>query len=316
MAEVVERRSRSRGPWGYSDDSAMLLACAEALVAAGTIEPMELFRAFADVYEPARGFGRGMKIAIAAFNAGIPWDQCALKAWPEGSRGNGGAVRIPAVAAVRWRDAAAFDAAVYLATRTTHAHTDALSYARLQAVAIAVVLATPEVVDDLAAFQSAILARLSPAQTPMVEKLEQIFELAARDASVDDAVRSLGTSTLAAESVPAALWSFASKHRSFSEAVASAARLGGDVDSICSLVGALAGALHGAEAIDRQWIANLAGEQPSPIEILAIADRLHDLAPTSPDSMSAQACVGIAGYQGRPKLELDAMDPARFANKP
>jgi AbrB family looped-hinge helix DNA binding protein len=32
-------------------------------------------------------------------------------------------------------------------------------------------------------------------------------------------------------------------------------------------------------------------------------------------TVSAQACIGIAGYQG-PKLDLDELDPARFATKP
>ena len=31
-------------------------------------------------------------------------------------------------------------------------------------------------------------------------------------------------------------------------------------------------------------------------------------------TVSAQACIGIAGYQG-PKLEFNEMDPARFAKK-
>ena len=31
-------------------------------------------------------------------------------------------------------------------------------------------------------------------------------------------------------------------------------------------------------------------------------------------TLSAQACIGISGYRG-PKLELSAMDPARFAKK-
>ncbi len=32
-------------------------------------------------------------------------------------------------------------------------------------------------------------------------------------------------------------------------------------------------------------------------------------------TLTAEACIGIAGYRG-PKLELDELDPARFATKP
>jgi poly(ADP-ribose) glycohydrolase ARH3 len=282
MAPLVDRRSKNRGAWGYSDDGAMVLACAEALASVGTIEPTALLRAFVRHYEPARGFGRGMKLAITAFDGGVPWDRCAFAAWPEGSRGNGGAVRIPPVAVARWPTSDAFDLAVRLATRVTHAHDDALAFARLHAVTIAVVLDDPAAAEAPAALRSAILDRLAPVPAIVTEKLEIIFELIAADVSHGEAARRLGTSTLASESVPAALWSFAAHHRSFSEAVASAALLGGDVDSICCLVGALAGTLHGAEGIDRQWIDNLSREQPSPPVILALADALHDLVPTAP----------------------------------
>jgi poly(ADP-ribose) glycohydrolase ARH3 len=112
MATLVERRSARQTYWGYSDDSAMLLACCDALLSVGTIEATSLLRALANRYEPARGFGHGMKIALAAFTSGTPWEACAFAAWPEGSRGNGGAVRIPPVAVARWRDAQSFDVAV------------------------------------------------------------------------------------------------------------------------------------------------------------------------------------------------------------
>src|SRR5262245_3529832 len=86
VASLVRGRAARTATWRYTDDGAMVLACAEALASARTIEPPVLFRAIAHHYEPARGFGRGMKIALAAFEAGIPWERCAFAAWPEGSR--------------------------------------------------------------------------------------------------------------------------------------------------------------------------------------------------------------------------------------
>ncbi len=283
ISSAVERRATSRRPWGYSDDGAMVLACAEALTSCGTIEPVELLRAVARRYEPARGFGRGMKIAIAAFSSGSPWDECAFAAWPEGSRGNGGAVRIAPVAAARWPTAGAFDLAVHLAARITHAHPEALAFARLQAVVLSVALHDPALVGHPEAFRAAMIARLGASSELVVKKVDTVFELVASNASPAEAGRVLGTSTIAAESVPAALWAFVSQHRSFAEAVSFAALLGGDVDSICCLVGALAGAQHGADGIDRDWLENLSREQPTPAQILALADAVHDLEPTPPE---------------------------------
>jgi ADP-ribosylglycohydrolase len=42
----------------------------------------------------------------------------------------------------------------------------------------------------------------------------------------------------------------------------------------CALVGALAGALHGASGIPGDWLSNLENETPSVDEILRLADRL------------------------------------------
>ncbi len=282
IAPLVETRSTTRRPWGYSDDGATLLACCQALLSAETIEPTSVLQALADCYEPARGFGRGMKIALAAFGSGTPWQKCAFVAWPEGSRGNGAAVRIAPVALARWADAQSLDLAVRVATRTTHAHEDAVAFARLQAIAISVVLAEPSVVEKPAKFRQAVSARLTPMPPLLGRKLAAVFDLLAGGASPAQATQALGTSTLAAESVSAALWSFLSAHGTFTEAVCAAARLGGDVDSICCLVGALAGALHGVGGIPDLWIHNLAHERPSPGEILATADRLYELVPSAP----------------------------------
>ncbi len=280
IAPVVQRRSTTERHWGYTDDSAMLLACCESITSAGTVEPVSLLQALANRYEPARGFGHGMKQTLAAFSSSVPWEQCAFVSWPEGSRGNGGAVRIPPIAVARWADGASFGSAVRLATRITHAHEDAISFALLHANAIALVLGEPSLVETPSEFHKAILARLAPVPPLVTGKLGMVFELLGNDVSAIQAARTLGTSTLAAESVPAALWSFLSRHATFAEAVCSAALLGGDVDSICCLVGALAGALHGAGGIEDLWIHNLSRENPSPNEIITMADAVYDLVPS------------------------------------
>ena len=87
--------------------------------------------------------------------------------------------------------------------------------------------------------------------------------------------------------MPAALWTFLASHDSFGEAVSAACLLGGDVDSICALVGSLTGALHGAGSIPAQWLANLSGETPDITHISALAERLHDIEPAEAPSRSA-----------------------------
>jgi poly(ADP-ribose) glycohydrolase ARH3 len=275
LSKLVARRAVTPEPWGYTDDGAMLLACAEALVSERTVEPTALLRALQARYEPARGFGHGMKLALEAFELGSSWDRCAFAAWPAGSHGNGGAVRISPIAVARWPSPEELDRAVWLATRVTHAHPEAIAFARLQAAAIAIVLSDPNIVAATGAFHAAITARLHPIPAEVRHKLDLVLELVAAAATPQVAARELGTSTAARESVPAALWSFLSEHASFSRAVSAAALLGGDVDSICCLVGAM----HGFAAIDQLWIANLANEQPALEKMVELADRLHAMQP-------------------------------------
>jgi len=99
---LVQRRAEHRGPWRHTDDGAMFIALAETIRDCSTVHPRFFLAAVSRRYEPARGFGRGMKIALQALATGTPWPDVARAAWPEGSRGNGGAVRVGAVALRRW----------------------------------------------------------------------------------------------------------------------------------------------------------------------------------------------------------------------
>jgi len=45
--------------------------------------------------------------------------------------------------------------------------------------------------------------------------------------------------------------------RSFAEATLKAANLGGDSDSVCAVVGQIAGALYGASTIPEDWLSRL-----------------------------------------------------------
>ncbi len=86
-----------------------------------------------------------------------------------------------------------------------------------------------------------------------------------------DALRAIGTSPLAAETVPAAFYCFLKF--SPEEALVMAASGGGDTDSIASMAGSLFGAAAGTAWIPERWLGPL--EQKS--RIMAAARGLHDL---------------------------------------
>jgi poly(ADP-ribose) glycohydrolase ARH3 len=279
MAQLVAGRAAAPSAWSYSDDGAMNIAVAESIAAAGTINPEHLLHRFAAHYEPARGFGRGMKLALRAFASGTSWDRCAFAAWPEGSRGNGGAVRITPVACVSWTSPAVFMEAVDMATKITHTHEEALSAARVHASAIALALETPSSGLDSQAFLVELQRRAHGEPAWIEETLLQIAALVERGAGHLEAGRTLGTSPLARESVLAALWAFLASGATYPGAVTAAAHLGGDVDSICAMAGALAGAVHGLSGIPVSWLKKLDHERPSVEEMIALCDEVSRVSP-------------------------------------
>ncbi|APR78712.1 putative hydrolase [Minicystis rosea] len=282
MSRRLAARCTTPSPWSYTDDGLMNIAVAESIVATGTVDPEHLLGRFQAHYEPARGFGRGMKIALTAFATGTSWDRCAFAAWPEGSQGNGGAVRITPVACAAWTSAEALDAAIALATRVTHTHRDALSAARVHAHALRIALETRPGELDAPTFLRTLGARVR-GEAPWVEAaLTKIGMLFARAEEPAEAARALGTSAFAKEAVPAALWAFLASGESYEATVSTASRLGGDVDSICAMAGALAGARHGMDGIPSIWIRNLAHERPSIDDVKALCDRIGDITPSAP----------------------------------
>lgn len=245
---LAEHRAASTGPWGYTDDASMFIAVAESIRDCGTVSPVGLLEALSRRYEPARGFGRGMKLALRAFENGDAWQDVARAGWPEGSRGNGGAVRVGAVALRRWASASDLMRAATMATRVTHSHPEAIDAALAQARLVAMAVFEPE----------------------------PFACLIAADAGTDMA-SAHGTSTFARESVPAAHAAFLRSHATFRDAVTAAASLGGDVDSICCMVGCLAGALHGLSGIPPTWLHAIKHESPSVDELCLLADGLLNL---------------------------------------
>jgi len=275
---LIARRSRQASPWRYTDDGAMTIALAESLCQAGTVEPANLLAKMRARYEPARGFGRGMKLAFAAYDQGLPPSRVPYAAWPEGSRGNGGAVRVGVVALRPWTDIASLRAAAAAATQVTHAHDDALAASLIQVAVAALVLDEPVLVDAPSEFLQRVAAIVghSPSAHTLIDRIRSVV---IRGPSPSEILRSFGNSTLALESAPAAIASFLCFHSSFAHTILEAASLGGDVDSICAIAGALAGALHGFDAIPPQWTEALVSEDPTLDELCHLADKLGALEP-------------------------------------
>ncbi|MDF1665161.1 MAG: ADP-ribosylglycohydrolase family protein, partial [Planctomycetota bacterium] len=98
LLEKLDHRANSSLPWSFSDDTQMLIDLGRSLINAGQLDQGDLLRSLREGYDPVRGYGKGMKLIFRAMDSGQSTDSLARVAWVEGSKGNGGTVRLPPLA--------------------------------------------------------------------------------------------------------------------------------------------------------------------------------------------------------------------------
>ena len=260
-ARRVER-ALSRRILRYTDDTELLLALTDHLVADDDrVDGERLARRMQERFDARRGYGAGMRRLVELWRAGRAVDEATTAIFPDGSYGNGAAMRVAPVG-LRWagRPGVLTEVAGRSA-RVTHAHPVGVDGAVVQAHAVARAAST-------GAFTFADLAGL-PASTP--ELREGLGAAAQTDpATAPSAVAdALGTAPVAHRSVPAALWCAATCD-DVPQAITLALALGGDTDTIATMAAAIRGAVAGVAKVPPAWAALLEGHA----EVRDAADRL------------------------------------------
>lgn len=240
----------------YSDDTQMTLDLAHVIAHNPAFSADELAAAFARGYSWSRGYGPGAAKILKRIHKGTPWQEASRSVYPEGSFGNGAAMRAP-ILGVLYQDEALEDV-VEKSSIITHAHPLGIDGARIMAaVARAAVIGTPP---------SEWLRIASDAShTPEMRAKcgEQEFK---------------SNGVAAIDSVPTAIF-IASQFAEgdFADLMRFTTRLGGDVDTISSMAAALCGAFRTDSYFPPQNLQGVEGLK----EILNVADQLHKrFAPT------------------------------------
>ena len=92
-ALIGKRNGRRR----WTDDTQMTIDVIESLVACGGVDQDDLARRFARSYRWSRGYGPGAAKVLKRIRRGQPWEAANSSVYRDGSFGNGGAMRAPAV---------------------------------------------------------------------------------------------------------------------------------------------------------------------------------------------------------------------------
>ena len=106
----------------------------------------------------------------------------------------------------------------------------------------------------------------------LLSRLARVEELLAGEPDQYGVIKALGNTVEVQNSVPTAVYCFLRSPQDYEEVVTFAVNLGGDADTLGAMAGAIAGALHGEEAVPSRWSELLEHRD----RIVAAADRLWD----------------------------------------
>ena len=255
--EVRDYLDDRLGAGCYTDDTQMTLATLRSLVRCGGIDGADCARSCAELFDPARGYGRSAIEVLLALADGADYTATGTLLFAEGSFGNGAAMRIAPVGLLCGTlNPEQMRSQVFEAVRATHTHEEAID----GALAIAVAVGRLSRLRDAAGLDcSAFLLDLASHCRTMTMRSRLMLAAIRLDEEIPerDLVDQLGNGVRALDSVPIALYA-ALKYADDPElAVVRAVGYGGDADTIAAMTGAMVGALHGASSFPERWHAGL-----------------------------------------------------------
>jgi ADP-ribosylglycohydrolase len=239
----------------------LTIALAESLIAKDGVDLDDIARKHIDAYLTGeRGWGRATTAAIEKLIKGVPPTQSG-----EPSTGNGVAMKIAPVGlwyAIRC-SVGDLDIAARAVGRITHDHPDAMDSGLLQARLVRMLARDTADVPRFLENATAVASEFDDdhRRSPLAENVYEAFRLANRNAPLDEALGTLGTSGNVIESLPAALYLFSKTPRDFEATVIESASAGHDTDTVAAMAGALSGALNGIQAIPERFLKDLENRQ-------------------------------------------------------
>jgi poly(ADP-ribose) glycohydrolase ARH3 len=274
--EVRDFLDTFRGFGCYTDDTEMTLALATSLVERGTADAEDTSLKYAEFYEARRGYGATAHRVMGALQNGADYRKTGRIEFPNGSFGNGGAMRIAPVG-LAYRNASddVLHRAVEAALLCTHIHPEAIDGAFIQAKAIAT-LATS---DPNGFNRRQFLETLLGHSTIFVvqRKLEILLEQPDEGASDDEVIYTVGNGIRTSEAVAASLWAFLRYGDNPEECLIRAVNFGGDTDTIGAMAGAQLGSLYGPEWIPSRWYSQIENKRHGRDFMIDLATKLARL---------------------------------------
>lgn len=247
---VRDMQAGRLSPGRFTDDTEMALALAESLLQQKPLDPIDLSQRFVDWYRRnPPDVGLYTSLVLRGVQNGLTWEDAALHAQQANpnNAANGSIMRCWPVALAWWDNRLHLIADSELQSRVTHINEECVS----ASVFINVLIA--ELVHGVPPLQ-AVGTTLATVALP--DEVRDVIEHA--PSRHRDYLRNTGWVRHTLESV---VWGLLTTDN-FEEALVQVVNLGIDSDTSGSVMGAVAGAAYGIEAIPSRWLDTLKGEWP------------------------------------------------------
>jgi ADP-ribosylglycohydrolase len=242
-----------KGTWHFTDDSNMALSIYAILRQFGRIDQDALACSFAAHFDVGRGYGAGATRLLLTIQKGGDWRLASRTLFGgEGSFGNGGAMRVTPLGAYYADDLALCVSEARASAEITHAHDEGIAGGIAAAAAAAMAYNARGESLDRAAFIDQVIPHVPTSHVK--QKLMQVRDLPA-GTSWARAVGLLGNGSMvsAQDTVGFCLWTAGEYLNDYENAMRTAARAGGDVDTNCAIIGGIVAAHTGVDAIPPAW---------------------------------------------------------------
>src|SRR5690606_21926448 len=274
---LVREMKPGRLPAGsITDDTEMALALAESLLAHRPLDPNDLARRFVDwVKADPPDVGLHTNRVLRRIDAGASWEEAVeavMKQNPD-SAGNGSLMRAWPVAVAYWDDMDNLLVDSWRQSRVTHPHPDTLAASAFLNVTLYHLFRGSE--PSMALILASTLVRMDDGLWKVIENAPYHER------------SQLQNSGWVRDTLQSAVWGLITTD-SLEEAVVQVVNLGNDADTAGAVVGALAGAYYGLDAIPERWKAQLHGEWPLGSGQLWMVENFIDLA----DRLATDARAG------------------------
>ncbi|MEW4490939.1 ADP-ribosylglycohydrolase family protein [Thalassoglobus sp. JC818] len=253
VAAEAKRNSPPSPPWNYTDDTEMAIALTETLRAENSVDQdyfveqlVSRFRA-----QPSRGYGAGARQLFEDIDEGGHWRSLSQEMFGgSGSFGNGAAMRVAPLGAWYADDPERTIQEAALSAEVTHAHPEG------QVGAIAVALAAGWASQNKSERSSEmipwVISHLDESEVRRRLEWVATYPLDTWAYTIASQV-GCGYDISAQDTVPFCLWMAAANMNDFQEALWTTARVGGDIDTTCAIVGGIIALSVGLEGIPVEW---------------------------------------------------------------